>query len=127
MKSVADWKNIALAALLGGMLAAPALAQPGPGIGGGPRMQNAAPGAGGGMGRGMRFSQDNTPGWTLMTPAEQAAHREKMLSMQTYADCKAYQTEHRAVMEARARERGVTLPAARQPGCERMQARGLLK
>lgn len=114
MKSAADWKNIALAALLGGMLAAPALAQPGPGMGGG-------------MGRGMRFSQDNTPGWTLMTPAEQAAHREKMLSMQTYADCKAYQTEHRAVMEARARERGVTLPAARQPGCERMQARGLLK
>ena len=114
MKSLAGWKNIALIVVLGGILAAPALAQPGPGMGGG-------------MGRAMRFSQDNTPGWTLMTPAEQAAHREKMLSMQTYADCKAYQAEHRVAMEARAKEKGVTLPVARQLGCERMQARGLLK
>ena len=50
-----------------------------------------------------------------------------MLSMQTYADCKAYQAEHRVAMEARAKEKGVTLPVARQLGCERMQARGLLK
>ena len=127
MKDFGSWKNIAFMALLGGVLAAPVLAQPGPGMGGGPRMQNAAPGAGGGMGRAMRFNQDNTPGWKLMTPAEQAAHREKMLSMQTYADCKAYQAEHRVAMEARAKEKGVTLPVARQLGCERMQARGLLK
>ena len=127
MKDFGSWKNIAFMALLGGVLAAPVLAQPGPGMGGGPHMQNAAPGAGGGGGRAMRFSQDNTPGWKLMTPAEQAAHREKMLSMRTYAECKAYQAEHRVTMEARAREKGVTLPVPRQLGCERMQARGLVK
>lgn len=112
MKSSINLRSIALIALLGAALAAPVLAQPGPGMGGGP---------------GMRFNQDNTPGWMLMTPEEQAAHREKMLSLKTYEECKAFQTEHRSLMEERAKEKGTTLPVPRQNGCDRMKARGLIK
>ena len=135
MKTVTNVRSLILPALLGVLLAAPAMAQPGPGMGGmggmggGPGMQNSAPGPGG-MGRGgraMRFSQDNTPGWALMAPGEQAAHREKMLSLKTYEECKAFQSEHRATMETRAKEQGKTLPVPRQNGCERMRARGLIK
>ncbi len=129
MKLFVNLKSITLIALLGAALAAPVWAQPGPGMGGGPGMQNSAPG-GGGMGRGaraMRFDQNNTRGWALMTPEEQAAHREKMLSLKTYEECKAFQTEHRATMEARAKEKGTTLPVPRQNGCDRMKARGLVK
>ncbi len=133
MKTPVNLKHLALIALLGGLLAAPAMAQPGAGMGmgGGPGIQG-GPGGGSGMGggrggRAMRFSQDNTPGWALMTPGEQVAHREKMLSLKTYEECKAFQSEHRASMEARAREQGKTLPVARQNGCDRMRARGLIK
>ena len=138
-------KSATLIALLGAMLALPALAQPGPGAGGtagGPCVQGAGgpgcgmgpgPGAGGGRGMGpgggcgMRFDRNNTPGWNLMTPEEQAAHREKMLSAKTYEECKAYQAEHRKAMEERAREKGVTLPAGRQAVCDRMKSRGFYK
>ena len=132
MKSSGNLTSIALIALLGAALAAPVLAQPGPGMGGmggGPGMQNSAPG-GGGVGRGgraMRFDQNNTRGWALMTSEERAAHREKMLSLKTYDECKAYQAEHRVTMEARAKEKGTTLPVPRQNGCDRMKARGLIK
>lgn len=127
MKSSINLRSITLIALLGAALAAPVLAQPGPGTGGGPGIQNSAPGPSAGMGRGMRFSQYNTPGWKLMTPEEQAAHREKMLSLKTYEECKAFQTEHRSLMEERAKEKGTTLPVPRQNGCDRMKARGLIK
>lgn len=129
MKTTINLKSIALITLLGAALAAPVLAQPGPGMGGGPGMQNSAPG-GGGMGRGaraMRFDQNNTRGWTLMTPEERVAHREKMVSLKTYDECKAFQAEHRVTMEARAKEKGTTLPVPRQNACDRMKARGLVK
>lgn len=129
MKTSVNLRNITLIALLGAALAAPVLAQPGPGMGGGPGMQNSVPG-GSGMGRGaqaMRFDQNNTRGWTLMTPDERAAHREKMLSLKTYDECKTFQTEHRATMEARAKEKGTTLPVPRQNVCDRMKAGGLVK
>lgn len=129
MKNSINFRSITLMALLGAALAAPVLAQPGPGAGGGmrggPCAQNAGPGAGGGP-RAMQFGQDNTRGWMLMTPEERAAHREKMLSVKTYDECKALQAEHRGVMEARAKEKGVTLPTPRQNGCDRMKARGII-
>ncbi len=139
MKTTMTLKSITLIALLGAALAAPVLAQGGPGMGmgGGPGMQNAGPNAGtagpgpGGMGpgsrRGMRFSQRNTSGWSLMTPEEQTAHRQKMMSVKTYDECKAVQVEHRTAMEVRAKEKGVTLPTPRQNGCDRMQAQGYFK
>lgn len=128
-------KHIAFAALLGASLAAPVLAQPGQGMGpGGGMGPGMGPGMGGmgGMGPGgkgmrYRFNQDNTPGWSLMTPEERTAHREKMMSAKTYEDCKAAQAEHHKQMEARAKEKGATLPAPRQNACDRMKARGFYK
>ncbi len=124
--------NLTLAALLGLLVSVPVMAQPGPGVGGGPgMMQNAGPGAGmgpGGGGRGgMRWNQNNTTGWSMMTPEERTAHRAQMRSVKTYEECKQLQTEHRTLMEARAREKGLTLPTPRQNACERMQARGFFK
>ena len=80
-------KNLTLIALFGAVLAAPAMAQQGQGMGQGmgqgPGMQNSAPGQGMGPGmgfgggrggkgnrggrQGMRFNQNTTPGWALMT------------------------------------------------------------
>jgi hypothetical protein len=87
------------------------------------------PGGGPGQGQGMRFAfdRDNTRGWSLMTPEERAAHHDKMLAAKTLDECKAIQLEHRQAMEARAKEKGTTLMAARQNACDRMQARGFFK
>lgn len=136
MKSTMNLRHIAMIALFGAALATPVLAQPGPGMGGmggGPVAQNTIPGMGPGTGAGqrgaygMRFSQRNTAGWTLMSAEERTAHREKMLAAKTFAECKTLQTEHHTQMEARAKEKGLTLPTPRQNVCDRMQARGLLK
>lgn len=101
--------QLILCAALGTAIAATASAQGGPGKG------RYAIGAG------------NTPGWTLMTPDERNAHRQKMWSFKTYDECKAFQAEHHMAMEARAKEQGKTLPAPGANACDRMQARGNLK
>lgn len=111
--------RMTLVGLLGAALAIPGLAQPGPGMGGG--MQGAGPGMG------MRFNQDNTAGWSLMTSEERRAHQSKMMSAKSYDECKAMQDEQHKAMEARAKEKGLVLPAPRQNGCDRMQARGMFK
>ncbi len=133
MKTSTTLKSFSLIALLAGALAAPVLAQPGPGMGMG--MQNggpggAGPGAGGPAARGMhgmRFNKDNTAGWALMTPEERTAHQIKMRAVKTYDECTLLQTEQHKAMEARAKEKGVTLPTPRQNRCDRMKARGLIK
>jgi len=127
--------HIAFIALLGTAVALPVYAQPGPGGGSG-----AGPGAGMGPGMGpspgrgpaakrprFRFDQNNTFGWKLMSAEERAAHRDQMLSARTYDECKALQNEQHQLMEARAREKHVTLAPPRQNVCDRMRARGLLK
>lgn len=128
--------QLAFAALLGASLSASALAQPGPGMGPGGGMGPGMGPAGGGMGpgmgpggRGMRFdfNKDNTPGWSLMTPEERAAHREKMLAAKTPEECKAVQEEHHKQMSERAKEKGQTLRGPRQNACDRMKARGFYK
>ncbi len=113
--------------LLGLALIAPVFAQPGPGMGGG--MQGAGPGGGmgPGAGMGMRFNQDNTTGWSLMSAEERSAHQSKMMSAKTYDECKAVQAEQHKMMEARAKEKGQVLPAPRQNGCDRMKAQGVFK
>ena len=58
-----------------------------------------------------RWGSDDTPGWMMMTPEERQAHQERMAGMQTYADCKAYMDQHHADMVARAKERGMAMPA----------------
>ena len=102
------------------------------GMGGMGGMSGMGPGMGGmggmGPGRGrMAFNQGNTAGWTMMTPEERTAHRQKMGSFKTYDECKAYQSEHHAAMEAKAKEQGKTLPTPRANACDRMKARGMIK
>lgn len=103
-----------LLTLLVASLALPVTAQPGPG--GGPR-----------QGGGFAYNQDNTRGWSLMTPEERTTHRAKMMSFKTYEECKAYQDEQHALMEARAKEQGKTLPVPRANACDNMKSRGILK
>ena len=126
MKTTMTLKRFAMLVVLGSALAVPALAQYGQGaggggMGGGPCMQ------GGGAGGGMRFNQKNTPGWQLMTQEERTEMQGKMRTVKTYDECKQLQTEHRALMEARAKEKGVTLREPRQNGCDRMKAKGLVQ
>jgi hypothetical protein len=117
------FSQMALLVILGASLAAPVAAQPGGGPGMGPGM---GPG-GGGMGMRFNFDKDNTPGWALMNAEERAVHGNKMRNAKTYDECKALQAEHHQAMEARAKEKGVTLPAPRYNGCDRMKARGFFK
>ncbi len=121
--------RLVFTALIGVALAAPAFAQMGPGGGMGPGM---GPGMGSMTGpgaRGMRFefNKDNTPGWSLMTPEERTAHRDKMLAAKSYEECQAVQEEHHRQMAARAKEQGKTLPGPRRNACDRMQSRGFYK
>ena len=111
--------KLTMIALLAALLAAPAFAQPGSGMGG-------MGGMGPGKGR-MAFNQGNTPGWSLMTPEERSAHQQKMWSFKTFDECKAYQAEHHTAMTAKAKEQGKTLPAPRANACDRMKARGQIK
>ncbi len=74
-----------------------------------------------------RFQQDNTPGWTLMTPAERTEFQNRMWAAKTYDECKALRAEHRATLEARAKEQGVILNEPRRDACGQMRARGDVK
>lgn len=74
-----------------------------------------------------RFNQDNAPGWTLMTSAERTEFQTKMRAAKTYDECKATQAAHHTLMEARAKEKGVTLPTPRNNPCDQMKARGFIK
>ena len=147
MKTMNTLKNLTLVALFGAALAAPVMAQQGQGMvggaGQGPGVQNSAPGQGMGPGasqrggrggkankggrQSMRFNQNTTPGWTLMSQQEQTDHRIKMRATKTFDECTALQGEHRAVMESRAKEKGVQLQAPRKNVCEAWKAQGLIK
>lgn len=74
-------------------------------------------------------NQGNTLGWQLMTQQERVEHQAKMRGFKTYDECKAYQAEHHVAMEARAKEKGVTLPTGKPGGygCDNLKARGFLK
>ncbi len=97
---------------------------PGPGPGSGPM---GGPMGGGPMGGQMGWGPGVTPGWSLMTADEQNAHREKMTSMKTYDECKAYLAEHHKDMQERAKAKGVDLPGGYGMACDRMKAQGRLK
>ena len=104
------------ATLLASLIAVPALAQQSQGMGRGMM--------GGG---GWRCGSDNVAGWKMMTPEERTEHRNKMRGMKSYDECVAYQGEHHKLMEQRAKEKGVTLPAPRARACDQMKARGFFK
>lgn len=52
----------------------------------------------------------DTPGWPMMAPKERQAHRERMASFKTYAECRAYIDQHHQKMAERAKKRGVEMP-----------------
>jgi hypothetical protein len=106
--------HIAVIAIVVATIAAPVVAQMGPGMGG-MGMGGMGPGKGGRF----AFNQGNTPGWSLMSAEERTAHRDKMWSFKTFEECKAYQAEHHTAMEAKAKEQGKTLPAPRANACDR--------
>ena len=143
MKSTMTFKSIALITLIGAALAAPVLAQQGPGAGGGwgggPCMQGSGMRNGAGMGPGARagrgnrgggammFDQSTVRGWTLLTPEERTAFQNRMHSVQTYDECVQVQTEHRGLVEVRAKEKGANLMTPRRDMCEMLKARGAIK
>ncbi|MBL8484475.1 MAG: hypothetical protein JNJ60_19935 [Rhodocyclaceae bacterium] len=85
----------------------------GPGMG---MHRGMGPGMGGPYGH-WRATRSNTPGYGLMTPEERSAHVDKMRSMQSADECKAYLAEHHARMVERAKEKGVAAPAMRGDPC----------
>lgn len=111
-------RQIALLAFLGASLASPVLAQSGTGKGMGP---------GAGMGKQFNFDNDNTPGWTMMSREERAAHQKSMMDAKTYEECRAAQAANHEIMMGRAMAKGSTLPAPRFNGCDRMRERGFFK
>lgn len=117
--------GLILAACLGVSLAFPLMAQPGPGKGDCPQMQQGQGRMG--HGHGMRGQRGGGPGATLMTAEERDAFRAKMREVKTLDECKTLQAEHRTVLEIRAKEQGITLPTPRRDHCERMKARGVIQ
>ena len=103
-------KKLALIAVLGTAIASPLGAE-----------------AQGGKGTRYGFNADNTRGWSLMTAAERTEHRDKMLAAKTYDECKAIQAEQHKLMDARAKEKGMTLGGSKVNACDRMKASGLIK
>lgn len=109
----ATMKSLSVASLVAfTLIATAALAQNGPGMGGGYG------------GRGRAWDKSSTPGWTLMTEQERTDWRTKMHAAKTYDECLALREEHHKLMETRAKEKGVTLPTPRRNGCDMMKSRG---
>lgn len=143
MKSIMNVKVIALIALVGAALAAPVLAQPGPGMGGGwgggPCMQGGGMRNGAGVGPGARAgwgnkggrmmmaNQDNVRGWTLLTPEERTSFQNRMRNVESYDECVQIQTEHRGMVEVRAKEKVVNLMTPMRNMCDNLKARGAIQ
>jgi len=62
-----------------------------------------------------RLRYQEVYGWQLMTPEEQAEHRNRMRSFATEQEREAYRSQHHKEMQERAREKGVTLPEMESP------------
>lgn len=121
MTSATFFKSLAIGTALTAALSATVLAQGGPGAG-----------MGAGMGPGWRAQQASAggngfgPGAALMTAEERTANQARMASVKTYDECKAVQAQQHAAMQARATEKGITLPAPQSRGCDMRKARGLI-
>lgn len=103
------------------LLAGSALAQPGPGMGGGMGQGPCMKGdTAAGPNCGWRMNRKNTPGYTLMTPEERAAHQQKMRAFTNREECQAYISEHHAEMVKKAQAKGVNLPSPRSGACNRL-------
>ncbi len=67
-----------------------------------------------------RMGRMNTPGWSMMTPAERKEHMEKMQGMKSREECMAYMDEHHKMMEERAKAKGKTVTMSRHKACDMM-------
>jgi hypothetical protein len=56
-----------------------------------------------------------------MTPEERIAHQAKVRSFTSYDDCRAYQTSHHQLMQARAQARNMVLPAQGHDFCAHLK------
>jgi hypothetical protein len=56
---------------------------------------------------------------TMMTDDERTAHRKKLQSFKTLAECETYEKQHRAEMETRAKAQNKTLREATGVACNR--------
>ena len=68
-----------------------------------------------------RASEENTRGWQLMTPEERIEHQSTIRGFGSLDECRRYQIGHHQMMQERARQRGMTLPAGGQDICERLK------
>lgn len=66
-------------------------------------------------------SADTTPGWGMMSAEERKKHQEKMTGFKDADSCKAYMDEHHKAMQARAMEKGKTLPKDVGHGCDHLK------
>ncbi len=74
-----------------------------------------------------RASEQNIPGWRLMTPDERIEHQRRMRGFKSYPQCLSYQAEHHTRMLKRAQQAGVSLLPRRQSGCDQLRKKGYLK
>jgi hypothetical protein len=70
----------------------------------------------------LRASEDNTSGWSLMTPEERIKHQTIIRSFKTLEACRAYQAEHHEILLSRAQALGLPLHRNRHDFCTRFQA-----
>ena len=68
-----------------------------------------------------RASDGNTSGWHFMSAEERIAHQARMRSFKTWDECQEYRLEHHRLMDARARERGMSLAPSRRDICEHLR------
>ena len=103
-------KTIRLLTIAAAILLAAGIAPAQPGPGAGPGFSASAPRVGPGR-MGGRWGTDFTTGWSRMTASERQEHQAKMRSMTNYEDCKAYVDQYHQQMTARAKEKGLAVPA----------------
>ena len=74
----------------------------------------------------MQFSDRTTPGWSMMTPEERRAYSDKMRSFLAADECRSYNQQHMAEMQARAQERGRSVNSAATDPCTLLQQQGII-
>lgn len=131
------WMQWAAAAGAGAFMGVSSWAQggggPGPGAGSGGGGAGAGPGPRAPAGAepsppasrgGMRWGEDDTPGWPMMTERERAEHHERMREMKTRQECLTYMEKHREQMAERARAQGrQALGQTRRDACAAFPSR----
>ena len=115
--------GLMLACGLAGAQPGPAASAPGPGcgpMGGASAAAADCPRGTAGPRRHMvaHWGPGYTSGWPMMTPAERQEHQAKLAGLKTYEECRAYMDQHHEQRVARAKDKGLAMPAKpRRDGC----------